>query len=192
MVTIPANYLNYKDYITGPPPVRPGTAIATLRMKRHRVHGFAGRSGSIMMTELITLTEEMMTFRTDRPETIGATIDVEIPLPARMPMQSFVLSGIITGCKPAGTNKEKTYLVEARIKGKSSMNHKILIAYLDFLKRDKMLHEARKDFDRLQQALTELKIRFTQLAAAVELLHNNAMGTLEIIKRERSGKTTLH
>jgi len=145
-----------------------------------------------MMKELITLTEEMMTFRADRPETIGATIDVEIPLPAQMPMQSFVLSGTITGCKPAGTHKEMTYLVEARIKGKSSMNHKVLIAYIDFLKRDKMLREARKDFDRLQQALTELNIRFTQLATAVELLHNNALGTLEIIKRDRSGKTTLH
>ncbi|MGA1797101.1 MAG: hypothetical protein ACMUIL_14715 [bacterium] len=145
-----------------------------------------------MMKELINLTEEILTFRADRPETMGATIDVEIPLPAKTPIQCIVLSGTIIGCKPADTTDEKAYLVEMRIKGMSRMNHKILIAYIDFLKRDKTLREARTDFDKIHQALTELKIRFVQLAAAVELLHNNLQGNLEIIKRDRSGKTTLH
>ncbi|MGA1844434.1 MAG: hypothetical protein ACMUIS_07715 [bacterium] len=145
-----------------------------------------------MMKELINLTEEILTFRADRPETIGSTIDVEIPLPAKTPIQCIVLSGTITGCKPADTRKEKTFLVEMRIKGTSPMNHKILIAYIDFLKRDKMLREACTDFDKIHQALTELKIRFAQLSAAVELLHRNVRGNLEMIKRDRSGKTTLH
>jgi hypothetical protein len=145
-----------------------------------------------MMSKLIKLTEEMITLRTDRPKDIGEKIQLEIKLPEGNSIKSFVLHGIITGCELITENGSKDYLIEMRICEISQLNKKILAAYMDYLERDRKLKEASIDFQNLQKAMADLKKRFSQLAEAVEQMKIASQGMLELIKRNNSGKPTIH
>ena len=74
----------------------------------------------------------------------------------------------------------------------SPFNQKILTAFMEFTKRESLIKAVSIDTDHLQETLTDLKKKFARLAAAVEMLRINAQGALELIKRDASGKNTLH
>jgi len=142
-----------------------------------------------MIKELIEITEKKVTFRTLRPIDIGTEIDLEIELPEGLAITSFVLRGVIHKCVKLDSN---SYQLEMKIVDISPLNQKILVAYIDFLKRGRILNDARIDMNQFRHVLADLKIKFSRLARTVELLKKQAEGTLELIKRDSSGKRTLH
>lgn len=145
-----------------------------------------------MMSKLIKLTEEIITLRADKPKDIGEKIKLEIKLPEGNTIKSFVLHGIITGCELITEDGSNDYLIELKICEISQLNKKILAAYMDFLERDRKLKEAGIDFQNLQEAMTDLQKRFSQLAEAVEQMKIASQGMLELIKRNNSEKSTIH
>lgn len=145
-----------------------------------------------MINELIKLTEETVKFRADKPKNLGEKIKLEIKLPEGVSITSFVLYGVITACEFVSENGSNVYLLEMKICDLSPLNQKILTAYLDFLERDRKVKQARIDCNNLHEALVNLKKRFSLLADAVEEMNLNAQGMLELIRRNTSGKTTLH
>lgn len=142
-----------------------------------------------MIKELIELTEKKVIFRTLSPIDTGAEIELEIELPEGLAIKSFVLKGMINTCVKV---QPDSYHVEMAIIDLHSVTQKILIAYIEFLNRGRILNDARIDKHQLQHVLMDLKMKFSRLARTVELLKKQAEGTLEMLKRDSSGKTTLH
>lgn len=145
-----------------------------------------------MMKRLIKLTEKLVTFSSDRPIDLGAKIDLEIRLPEGTSIKSFVLQGVVSDCALVQEKASRHYLVDMKIGDLSPFNQKILTAFMEFAKRESIIRAVSIDADHLQETLTDLKRKFTRLAAAVEMLKINAQGALELIKRDASGKNTLH
>ena len=145
-----------------------------------------------MINELIKLTEETIKFRADRPRDLGEKVKLEIKLPEGLSIKSFAVYGIITACEYYSENGSNDYLLEMKICNISPLNQKILAAYMDFLERDRKIKQARIDFNNLQEAMADLRKRFSLLADVVEEMNLNAQGVLELIKRNTSGKPTLH
>ncbi|MGA1842554.1 MAG: hypothetical protein ACMUIU_18220 [bacterium] len=145
-----------------------------------------------MTSKLIKLTEETIMLLADRPKDIGEKIQLEIKLPEGNSINSFVLHGIITGCELSSENGLSEYLIEMKICEISQLNKKVLAAYMDYLERERKLKEASIDFQNMQKAMVDLKKRFSQLAEAVEQMKIASQGMLELIKRNNSGKHTIH
>ena len=162
--------------------------------ERHSDHPIyrKGVSDRQMIKKLVKLTKRSVEFFADRPIDVGAEIDLEIKLPEGVWIKSFVLHGTVNDCKSVRENGSDYYLVNMKIGDLSALNQTILTSFMEFLERDCIIKETRRDFDHLQETLTDLKKKFIRLAAAIDHLKTNAQGVLELIKRNRSGKTTLH
>ena len=145
-----------------------------------------------MMKKLIKLTEELVTFSSDRPVDVGAKIDLEIKLPEGTSIKSFVIQGVVTDCELVQDKASRHYNVDMKIGDLSPFNQKILSAFMELTKRESLIKAVSIDTDHLQETLTDLKKKFARLASAVEMLRINAQGALELIKRDASGKNTLH
>ena len=145
-----------------------------------------------MTTEVIKVTRDTVTLFTDTPRNVGTKIDLEVRLPEGMLLKSFALKGTISGCEFLSKNGLSGYLLEMKIGEISPLNQKILDAYIDFLEREGMLKEISVDFQALQEVFDDFGRRVTQLRETAEEVRNNIRGTLELVKRNAQGKTTIH
>lgn len=145
-----------------------------------------------MATEVISLTRETVTLFTDMPRDLGTKIDLEVRLPEGMLLKSFALKGTITGCEFLSESGLSGYILEMKIGEVSPLNQKILDAYIDFLERQRVLEDINIDFRALQEVFDDFGKRITQLRKTAEEVRNNIRGTLELVRRNAEGKTTIH
>jgi hypothetical protein len=147
---------------------------------------------SLMMTEKIKLTGDTVTLFTDTPENIGIEIDLEVKLPGGILLKSFVLNGTIIRCQPASNHESPGYMLEVKIGNMSSMDKKILGAYIDFIERENMLKEIKVDFKAFEDVICDFGKKLRQLRETSEMIRNKLGGTLKLLIRNTEGKTTIH
>ena len=126
------------------------------------------------------MTKDTVVFNTDTPKDIGAKMDLEVPLPEDVLLDSFTLNGTITDCRHIRNNGTNVYMLEMSIGGLPEKNRLILDAYIDFLEREATLNKIKIDNMELQNALTNLGEKLTQLLTLSELLMRKAQGKIMI------------
>jgi hypothetical protein len=145
-----------------------------------------------MASKLITFNDESVLLRTDTPKPVGTKMDVEIRLPKGILIRSFLLNGTVTLCECVQKEGSNTYLLKMKIGNLSPVNQKILEAYQDYLKREKMLSEIKIDMEAFQEVFETFGKKLRQLRKTAEEVKDNVRGTLELIKRNSQEKTTIH
>lgn len=145
-----------------------------------------------MASKLITFNDESVLLRTDTPKPVGTKMDVEIRLPKGILIRSFLLNGTVTLCECVHKEGSSTYLLKMKIGNLSPVNQKILEAYQDYLKREKMLSEIKIDMEAFQETFEAFGKKLRQLRKTAEEVKDNVRGTLELIKRNSQEKTTIH
>jgi hypothetical protein len=133
-----------------------------------------------MKEEIIRLTKDTVVFSTEMPKDIGVKMDIEVPLPEDVHLDSFTLNGTITDCRHIRNNGTNVYMLEMSIGGLPEKNRLILDAYIDFLEREEILNKIKMDNMELQNALTNLGEKLTQLISLSELLMREAQGKITI------------
>ena len=133
-----------------------------------------------MKEEIIKLTKDTVVFNTETPKDIGEKMDLEVPLPEDVLLDSFTLNGTITDCRHIRNNGTNVYMLEMSIGGLPEKNRLILDAYIDFLEREATLNKIKIDNMELQNALTNLGEKLTQLLTLSELLMRKAQGKIMI------------
>ncbi len=133
-----------------------------------------------MRDEIVKLTKGTVVFSTETPKEIGAKMDLEVELPKDVNLSSFTLNGTITDCRCILNNGTSVYMLEMDIGELPKKNSLILDAYIDFLEREKSLSKIRKENQELQDALTNLGEKFTQLIAVSEQLMKEAEGKITV------------
>ncbi len=144
------------------------------------------------MCEMIKLSANTATLHADAPKDVGSIMAVEVKLPEGVLLESFVLNGTISGCEPGRHNGSKAYILEMKIGRLSPVNKMVLKAYVDFLEREEMLKGVRIDMKGLDAACNDFGEKLAQLRKTAEGAKNNLRGTLELVRRNAEGKTTLH
>ncbi len=146
-----------------------------------------------MTGELVRYSDETVTLRSNTPTAIGTKIGLEVKLPQGILIKSFLLKGTITGCRSLDDNDGSAcYQLEMRVGDLAPLNQKILEAYADFLEREKMLKEIKVDLQAFQQAFETFGAKLRQLRETAEEVRSSVRGTLELMRRNREGKTTIH
>ena len=147
-----------------------------------------------MMIEIVSITEEVVTLRTDRPKSVGSKIDIEVALPEGVLLESFTLNGSITSCKYTSNNESGNYILEMKIGDISPMNRKILEAYIDFLAREQMLKGLEMDLKALQveEVFSDFGERLRQLIETSEVLRSELKGLSELLVRNSGKNITIH
>ena len=147
-----------------------------------------------MMIEIIRVTEEVVTLRSDRPRSVGSKIDLEVTLPDGVLLESFTLSGSITSCKYTTDNECGNYILEMKIGDISPMNKKILEAYIEFLERKEMLNGLKMDLKALQvqEVFTDFGERLSQLRETSEVLRSELEAVSELVTRNLRKNITIH
>ena len=133
-----------------------------------------------MKEEIIKLTKDIVVFSTETPKDIGAKMDLEVPLPRDVHLDSFTLNGTITDCRHIRNNGTNVYMLEMSIRGLPEKNKLILDAYIDFLEREEIFNKIKIDNMELQNALTNLGEKLMQLITLSELLMREAQGKITI------------
>jgi hypothetical protein len=144
------------------------------------------------MIEIIRVTEDVVTLRSDRSKDVGTKIDLEVKLPEGVLLQSFNLNGTITSCKYLSDSGSVSYILEMKIDDISPANKKILKAYIDFLEREGMLRGIRTDLKALQEAFSHFGERLGRMRATSELMRRELEGILELLTRNHGKRITIH
>ena len=146
------------------------------------------------MIEIVRVTQEIVTLRSDRPRAVGTKIDLEVTLPEGVLLESFTLNGSIISCKCTSNNESENYILEMKIGDISAKNKKILEAYIDFIERKKMLNGLKMDLKALQvqEAFSDFGERLTRLRETSEVLRSELEGISELLLRNFGKNITIH
>ncbi len=137
--------------------------------------------GHEMKDRIIKITKNLVVFETVSPKGIGEKTDIKVELPEKINLDSFTINGTVTDCRHVRNNGSSVYMLEMNIDDLQENNDLILEAYIDFLERENVLDRIKNDNIELQDALTNLGEKLSELISVSEMLI-----------RESQSKITIH
>jgi len=133
-----------------------------------------------MKDEIIKLTKDVVVFNTGTPKEIGEKMDIKVKLPENINLDSFTINGTVTDCRHIRNNGSSVYMLEINIEELPEKNDIILDAYIDFLEREEVLNKIKSENIELQDALTNLGEKLTELISVSEMLIKESQGKITI------------
>lgn len=145
-----------------------------------------------MATDMIGFKDNAVTLHTDTPRPVGSQVDVEVRLPKGILVTTFVLNGVVTACRRRQTDEVGSWELEMVVGRLSPVTQEILVAYKDYLERQRMLNEISIDLEAFRLAFENFSRKLHQLRKTAQEVKDNVRGTLELMRRDAGDKTTLH
>ncbi len=133
-----------------------------------------------MKDRIIKITKGLVVFETVSPKEIGEKTDIKVELPEDINLDSFTINGTVTDCRHVRNNGSSVYMLEINIDELQEKNDLILKAYIDFLEREDVLDKIKNDNIELQNALTNLGEKLTELISVSEMLIKESQSKITI------------
>ncbi len=133
-----------------------------------------------MKDEIIRLTKDVVVFNTLAPKEIGEKTNLKVDLPEDINLDSFTINGTVTDCRHIRNNGSSVYMLEMNIEDLAEKNALILKAYIDFLEREEVLNKINNENIELQNALTNLGDKLTELISVSEMLIKESQSKITI------------
>lgn len=133
-----------------------------------------------MNDEIIKLTKDVVIINTGAPKEIGEKMDLKVKLPEDINLDSFTINGTVTDCRHVRNNGSSVYMLEMDINDLQEKNDLILEAYIDFLEREEVLDKIKNDNIELQDALSTLGEKLTELISVSEMLIKESQSKITI------------
>ena len=138
------------------------------------------KKGTEMKDEIIKLSKDVVVFNTTTPKEIGENTDLKVALPEDLNLKSFTINGTVTDCRHIRNNGSSVYMLEMNIEGLPEKDDIILDAYIDFLEREEVLGKIKSENMELQDALTNLGEKLTELISVSEMLIKESQSKITI------------